>query len=151
MKKHECECLVVRWLWLELFEWYQLATDINVSPEKDVIILNEGYTPIVSSLILMTKSYIFICRCKEMAPSLVGLLKYVKKEITLECEADIRANQKWEPIIELLWGKEKKWFVFFVFKKLPIWHQQRTADIGWEGNMGKERGEGLNRNNRGWD
>ncbi len=97
-----CECLVVRSLWLELFEWYQLATDINISPDKDVIILNEGYTPLESSLILMTKYYIYICRCKEMAPSLVGLLKYVKKEITLECEADIRANQKWEPIIELL-------------------------------------------------
>ena len=96
------ECLEVRSFWLALSQWYEENTTSNLLIMPESIILNEGETITEKNVILLAKYHIYRCRCKEVPLELNSFLRSLKREITVECNADERANQKWAHIIDKL-------------------------------------------------
>ena len=94
------DCLVVKSLWLEVAEWYKDITNVSINMNSELIILNGSACKTVNSLIIEAKYYIYICRCKEISPDLNGFLRYLRKEINIECLAEESAVQKWAPILD---------------------------------------------------
>ncbi len=100
------ECHIVRTLWNNIIEWINEQLVVEVVPCLQHIILGvdlQGYHSLINRILLITKYYIYVCRCLDRIPIFETAIEKVKYNLKVEKQAGIKNSAEY---LQTLFGRD---------------------------------------------
>ena len=108
-------CLHSRCIWREMFHYISIHSGVYINLENAEILLGVREKPcdkFYNTICIITKQYIYACRCRNVKPTFTTLLEKIRFEKIVEHSISISNNKvtewnkKWELLSHLVFSSQ---------------------------------------------